>query len=170
MEKGFYRIGAGTELSQEGVVVLDGVPVSQELTHPVKERLWHKRGNFMTHLIKQERRSREGTFIYLFILLLKWIYHVCSCIIILTIQFHRISIPRPKHIPPPPQTVSFGDHKFFNACASASVLQSSVCSFFRFHTSVKAFDVGVSLYGWLHLAWEFLGPSVLLKMLVFRSF
>ena len=39
MEKGFYRIGAGTELSQEGVVVLDGVPVSQELTHPVKERL-----------------------------------------------------------------------------------------------------------------------------------
>ena len=30
-----------------------------------------------------------------FFLLLKWIYHICSCIMIITIQFHRISISLP---------------------------------------------------------------------------
>ena len=50
--------------------------------------------------------------------------------------------------PSTPQTVSSRDHKFFNVCESASVLQrSSVCAFFKFHMSVKEFDVGVSLYG-----------------------
>ena len=29
-----------------------------------------------------------------FFLLLKWIYHIHSCIMIITIQFHRISIPK----------------------------------------------------------------------------
>ena len=49
---------------------------------------------------------------------------------------------------PTPQPVSFGNHKFFKVCESVSILQrSSVCPFFRFHMSVKAFDVGVSLYG-----------------------
>ena len=47
-----------------------------------------------------------------FFLLLKWIYHIFSCIMIITIQFHRISIPQPRHIPPPhklspSETVSF---------------------------------------------------------------
>ena len=67
---------------------------------------------------------------------------------IITIQFYRISIPQPKHILPPPklsppETISF----------SMSVSQHLFCKevqsvlFFRFHASVKAFDVGVSLYG-----------------------
>ena len=50
--------------------------------------------------------------------------------------------------PTTPQTVSFGKHKFFKVCESESVLQrSSVCPFFRLLMSVKAFDIGVSLYG-----------------------
>ena len=50
--------------------------------------------------------------------------------------------------PSTPQNVSFGNHKFFKVCESVSVLRrSSVCPFFRFHVSVKALDVGVSLYG-----------------------
>ena len=55
--------------------------------------------------------------------------------------------PTAQAYPPTLQTVSSRDHKFFNVCESASVLQSSVCPFFRFHMSVKALDVGVSLYG-----------------------
>ena len=65
---------------------------------------------------------------------------------IITTQFYRISIPQPQHIPPPPKlsplkTVSF----------SKSVSQYMFCKeihsviFFRFHMSVKAFDIGVSL-------------------------
>ena len=67
---------------------------------------------------------------------------------IITIQFYRISIPQPKDIPPPPklsplETISI----------SKSVSQYLFCKevhsvlFFRFHMSVKAFDVGVLLYG-----------------------
>ena len=38
-------------------------------------------------------------------------------------------------------------------CASVFILQrSSLCAFFRFHMSVIAFDVSVSLPDWLHLA------------------
>ena len=65
---------------------------------------------------------------------------------IITIQFYRISIPHPWSIPPPPklsplETISF----------SKSVSQHLFCKegqsvlFFRFHMSVIAFDVGVSL-------------------------
>ena len=39
-------------------------------------------------------------FFSIFFLLLKWIYHICSCIMIITIWFHRISITQPRHIPP----------------------------------------------------------------------
>ena len=59
-------------------------------------------------------------------------------------NFHPITQAHP----PTPQTVSPRDHKFFSVYESASVLQRSpVCPFFRFHMSVKALDVGVSLYG-----------------------
>ena len=88
-----------------------------------------------------------------FFFLLKWICHICSCIMIMKIQFHRISIPQPKHTPIP-QTVSSRDHKFLNASESASILQrNSVSPLFRIHMSVKEFDVAFSLYGWRHLAW-----------------
>jgi len=45
---------------------------------------------------------------YKIFLLFKWIYHSCSCIMII----NRISIPQPKHIPPlpklsPPETINF---------------------------------------------------------------
>ena len=76
------------------------------------------------------------------------IYHICKLYNdhnnLISQDFH----PTAQAHPPTPQTVSSGDHKFFNVCESASVLQRSpVCSFFRFHMSVKALDVGVSLYG-----------------------
>ena len=64
------------------------------------------------------------------------------------IPFSQDFHPTTQAHPPTPQTISSGDHKFFNVCESASVLQrNSVCPFFRFHMSVKAFGVGVSLYG-----------------------
>ena len=49
---------------------------------------------------------------YFYFLLLNWIYHSYSCIMIITVQFHRISIPQPKHIPlprklSPPETIIF---------------------------------------------------------------
>ena len=82
----------------------------------------------------------------------QWIYYIYSCTMIITIQLYRISIPQSKHIPPtpklsPPETINF----------SMSVSQHLFCkevpSFFRFHMSVIAFDVGVSFFDWLHLAW-----------------
>ena len=67
---------------------------------------------------------------------------------IIPIQFYRISIPQPKHI----SNCLLWKHKFCKVCESVSVLpRSSFCPFFRFHTSVKAFDVGVSLYDKCHL-------------------
>uniref|UniRef100_A0A8D0TYK6 Short transient receptor potential channel 1 n=1 Tax=Sus scrofa TaxID=9823 RepID=A0A8D0TYK6_PIG len=56
-----------------------------------------------------------------------------SCTTIITTKFYSTSIPNPQCIPPPPQPISFGNHKFFNSCESVSVLQrSSLCPFFRF--------------------------------------
>ena len=83
-------------------------------------------------------------------LLLSYIF---SCTVIITTKFYSISNPNPQCIPPL-QTVSFGNRKFFKVCGSVSVLQrSSFCPFFIFHMSAKAFDVHVSWFGWLHLAW-----------------
>ena len=45
-------------------------------------------------------------FLFFYFLLLKWIYHICSYTMIITIWFHRISIPQPRHIPPPPTNFS----------------------------------------------------------------
>ena len=102
----------------------------------------------------------------------QWIYYIYSCTMIITIQFYRISIPQPQRISPPPELSPLATISFSKSVSQyLSVLQrSSLYPFFRFHISVKAFDVGVSLSDWLHLTWWFLGPSVLLKVLVFRSF
>ena len=70
----------------------------------------------------------------LFFYITQWIYYTYSCTTIITTQFYSISFPNPQCTPPNPQTVSFGNHKFFKVCESVSVLQrSSVCPFFRFH-------------------------------------
>ena len=50
----------------------------------------------MHHYLHMLPCGREVLF-----LLLKWICHICGCIMIITIRFHRISIPQPRHIPPP---------------------------------------------------------------------
>ena len=66
---------------------------------------------------------------------------------IITIQFHRISISQPQHIASPPER-----HPLETIGFSKSVSQHLFCKevhsvlFFRFHMSVKAFDVDVSLY------------------------
>ena len=84
----------------------------------------------------------------------QWIYYVYSCTMIITIQFYMICIPQPKHISPPPKLSPLGTISF-----SKSVSQYLFCKevqsvlFCRYHMSVKRFDVGVSLYGWLHLVW-----------------
>ena len=51
-------------------------------------------------------------YFYLFIFITQCIYYICSCTMIITIQFYRFSIPQPQHIPPPPklsplETISF---------------------------------------------------------------
>ena len=79
---------------------------------------------------------------YLFFKLNKF-YFIYSCTTTITTQFY-ISIPNPQPIPPL-QLVSFGNHKFFKVCESVSVLQSSLCPFFRFHIYVIAYDFCVSL-------------------------
>ena len=83
----------------------------------------------------------------------QWIYYIYSCTMIMTIQFYMISTPQPQNIPltlklSPLETKSF----------SKSVSQYLFCKevhfvLFWFHLSVKAFDIGVSLSDWLHLAW-----------------
>ena len=84
-------------------------------TGPIRPLAWN------SHMLqvqpsKDKKKSSGRLFFYFlffhFFLLLKWIYHICSCIMIITIWFHRISIPQPKHIPPPPklsppETISF---------------------------------------------------------------
>ena len=59
---------------------------------------------------------------------------------IITIQFTGF----PSHTPSVSshvQPLSFGNHKFFKVCESASVLEgSSLCPFFRFRRYVTAFD------------------------------
>ena len=89
----------------------------------------------------------------LFFLFTHWIYHICSCILIITIQFHRISVPQPKHIPPTPQTVSSGDHKFFKVWSQHLFCKEVPSVLFSVSTCQGTFDVGVSLYDWLHIAW-----------------
>ena len=91
-------------------------------------------------------------------LLLKWIYYICSCIMIITIWFHRISIPQPRHISPPPklsppETISF----------SMSVSQYLFC---KVH-SVLFFQiphVSESIWCWYPIGW-----LTSLSMIISRS-
>ena len=78
--------------------------------------------------------SRQFLACYFFFKLLNEFYYIYSCTTIITTKFYIISIPNSQRIPPPPQSISFGNHKFFKVCESVSVLQrSSLCCFFRFH-------------------------------------
>ena len=66
---------------------------------------------------------------------------------IITTNFIVFPSQTPSASPYPP-TCLIWKPKFFKVCEAVSVLQrSSLCPFFRFNMSVKAFDVGVSLYG-----------------------
>ena len=67
---------------------------------------------------------------------------------IITIQFYRISIAQLQRIPPPPE-LSPLEIRSFSKSMSHYLFCKEVqsCPFFRFHMSVKACDVGVSLYG-----------------------
>ena len=67
-----------------------------------------------SHLIVPNNYMTSHLSFFLFkkFFLLKRIYHICGCIMIITFHFHRISIPQPKHIHPPPklsplETISF---------------------------------------------------------------
>ena len=54
-------------------------------------------------------------------------FSVFLVVVVITTQFHNISIPNPQPIAAlPPQSVSFGNHKFFKASESVSVLQTSL--------------------------------------------
>ena len=116
-------------------------------------------------------------FSILFYLFRKFFYYSMNFIalivvtMIITTQFYSISISNPQRILPTPQPVSFGNHKIFKVCEWVSVLQrSSLCSIFRFHMQVIAFDGDVSLSDWLHLAWWFLSPCMLLQLPLFLTF
>ena len=65
----------------------------------------------------------------------------------ITIQFYKISIPQPQHIPPHPELFPLETISFSKSVSQSVLQRSSLCPFFRFHMSVKACDVGVSLYG-----------------------
>ena len=66
--------------------------------------------------------------LFYFIFITQWIYYIYSCTMIITIQFYRISIPQPQHIPPPPKLSPLETIKFFKVCESVSVLQrNSFC-------------------------------------------
>ena len=97
-----------------------------------------------------------------FFLLLNEFCYIYSCTMIITTQSCSISIPNPQPIPSPPNLSPLETMSF-----SKSMSQYLFCKevhsvlFFRFHMWVIAFDVGVSLS---HLAWWFLGPSLLLQM------
>ena len=47
----------------------------------------------------------------------------------------------------PPQAVSFGNCKFFKVCESVSVMQSSLCPFFRIHM------LSDSIWHWCLIVW-----------------
>ena len=55
-------------------------------------RYWLKR---ISSILRHIRATNIFIFVFIF-LLLKWIYHIRSCIMIITIHFHRMSIPHPK--------------------------------------------------------------------------
>ena len=81
-------------------------------------------------------------------LLLNEFYYVYRYTTSITTKFYSISIPNPLCTLPPPQLVSFGNHKFFNVCESASVLQrSSLCHFFQIP------HVSDSIWCWCLLVW-----------------
>ena len=71
---------------------------------------------------------------------------------IITTQFYNISITNPQH-PPMPQPLSFVNHVFQSLWVSIYSAKKFIVSFFQIpHVSV-AFDVGISLCDWPHLAW-----------------
>ena len=89
---------------------------------------------------------RVFLFIYLF-KFLKLNYDICSCIMIITIWFHRISIPQPKQIPPPPkrsppETIVF------------QCLWVSICSAKKFCLSFFQIPhVSESIWCWCLIVW-----------------
>ena len=74
-------------------------------------------------------RTLFKNFIYLF-LLLNAFYYIYSCTTIITTKFYSISIPNPQCIPPIPQSVSFGNGKFFKGYESVSVCREVHCILF----------------------------------------
>jgi len=76
-------------------------------------------------------------------LIIQWIYHTCSCAMIITIQFHRISIPQPKHIPPLPKLSPLETTSF-----PISVSQHLFCK------EVQSVLFSDSTFQWKHLMLE----------------
>ena len=68
-------------------------------------------------------------YLILFFALLNEFYYIYGCTTIITTKFYSISIPNLQCIPPPPQLVSFGNHKFFKVFCCAKF----IVFFFRFH-------------------------------------
>ena len=92
-------------------------------------------------------------------LLLHFLFSAMNFIVFMVVQrwsqLSFIAFPSQTPSPSPSPNLSHLETISF----SISVSQYLFCKevhcvlFFRCHMSVKAFDVGVSLYGWLHLAW-----------------
>ena len=58
--------------------------------------------NLVTKILSQNNQSigkREFTWNTVVFFITQWIYYIYSCTMIITIQFYRISIPQPQHIP-----------------------------------------------------------------------
>ena len=68
------------------------IPFFKAKDHVINKRT-HKSFGFVSKVWGDSVRAVFRCLFFLFLILLKWIYHICSCIMIITIRFHRISIP-----------------------------------------------------------------------------
>ena len=80
------------------------------------------------------QRWYQCTFLFLFFFITR-IYYNQSCTMIITIQFYRISIPHPQHMPPTPKLSPLETISFFKVCESVSVLQRNFFFFFSFQAT-----------------------------------
>ena len=99
-------------------------------------------------------------FIYLFTytLLLKWIYYIYSCIMIITIQFNRISIPNPQCTPPPPNLSPLKTISFSVSASQYLFCKEAHCVFFQIP------HVSESIWCWCLIVW-----LTSLSMIISRS-
>ena len=91
--------------------------------------------------------------LYSLFFILNEFYYIYRCTTIITTKFYSISIPNLQCIPPPLNLSPLESTTFSKSVSQYLFCKEVRCVLFSDSTSVIAFDVGVSLSDWLHLAW-----------------